>query len=137
MSCFDRRRRRVGERIVERLHLAAAADAPMLVANAVPDRLAQIRRERPLTLRLESIQPPERAHDDVVDQVGRVGTRAGPSRKTAVGPAADLRQVHAKERVERARFAAARRAEETPRCAAGVSVQPGCVRRRDLRRHGK
>ena len=66
---IQRRWPRIGQRRLERLRYAAAGDATVLVANAVPHRFAQIRRQRILPAGLETFEPPERSHQRVVDQI--------------------------------------------------------------------
>lgn len=92
-----------------------ARRATVLVTDTVAHRLAQIRRKSVSALRLECVQTCQRAHDGVLYEIGRVGRGAGPLRKTAVRPSAELRKTAADELPQRARIASAGAGEETPR----------------------
>jgi hypothetical protein len=79
-----------------------AGDAAMLVTDSIPDRLSQVRRKGVAALRLERVEPAKRAQQRVLDQIRGIGSRAGPSGKATVGPAAEVRQVPTDELPERA-----------------------------------
>jgi len=124
---IERRRIGIDERFGKRLRNAAAADAPMLVSNSVPDRLAQVGRQGAPSLRLEGIKSAEGSNNGVVNQICGVGDSPRPARQAAVRPAPEARDVAIEKIGER--FARERRVRERRRYRPTV-----CVRRARIAR---
>lgn len=117
----------VGQRIVD----AASGDSTMLVADAVLDRLTQIRRQRATAAKIQSAALPKRAECCVLDEIGRVGRSPGPVREPAVRPARQRRKAAANETAECGSIADARLVEQPPRRG-----RRGAAVGRARRRHG-
>lgn len=88
-GAVEGRRFGIDKRVRQHVRRSPARETAVLVANTISDGLAQIRCERTLTPRFEDVEAPERAKERVLDEVRRIGCRAGPPGKPAVSPSAN------------------------------------------------
>jgi hypothetical protein len=85
------------------------------IVDPILQRLPQVRPHRPVSARLERIEPAKRVHERFLDEVSRIRGGSRPARQSAVGEAAQKWHVPADEHVEGMALAALRPPQEFQR----------------------
>jgi hypothetical protein len=108
----------------QRIGDSSPRQPPVLVTNPIADGFGQICGQRAIAVAFDRAGAAQRSHHDVMHDVGGVGDRPHPTRKSAVGEAVEAGEARDQQRVERT-------------IGGRKGVERGCGRigRRGVRRH--
>ena len=103
----ERRRRRIGMLgiVLDARRRRIPRDPPNLVADAIDERLPQVRLQRTVVTRLEILDMPKRLGERLLHQVFGVPKVTGPSRQTSPRPAPQRALVPPNQVIQRLRVA--------------------------------